>query len=79
MSVDTTITGPRAGIDAAGLLRDLRGLLRALEDDLHQREQDDPATADALKARYAEQTRQQRTGLKYADWRDDQLTQVAAA
>ena len=75
----TTSTGPMRGIDAAGLLRDLQGLLRRVEDDLHRREQDDAATADALKSRYAEQTRRQRTALKYADWRDDYLTQVAAA
>src|SRR4051812_45008064 len=67
------------GIDATRLLRDLQGLLRKVEDDLHRREQDDPATAEALRAKYAEQTKRERTGVAYAVWRDDYLTQVAAA
>jgi hypothetical protein len=55
------------------------GSLERVEEDLHRREQGDAVTAEALKGRYAEQTRRERTALKYADWRDDYLTQVAAA
>jgi hypothetical protein len=77
--VDTTTSGPTTGLDAQGLLRDLQGLLKKVEEDLHRREQGDLGTAEALKGRYAEQTRRERTALKYADWRDDTLTQVAVA
>jgi hypothetical protein len=75
----TTSFGPATGLDAPGLLRDLQGLLKRVEEDLHRRERDDAATGEALKNRYAEQTRRERTALKYSDWRDDTLTQVAAA
>jgi len=75
----TTSSGPTTGLDAQGLLRDLQGLLKKVEEDLRRREQGDGATAEALKGRYAEQARRERTALKYADWRDDTLTQVAAA
>jgi hypothetical protein len=78
--VDTTTSaGPTTGLDAQGLLRDLQGLLKKVEEDLRRREQADAATAEALKGRCAEQTRRERTALKYADWRDDTFTQVAAA
>src|SRR4051794_26788965 len=77
--VDTTTSTDPAGLDAQGLLRDLQGLLRRVEEDLHRRERDDPATAEALGAKYAEQAQAERTGLAYAGWRDDYLTQVAAA
>src|SRR4051794_16190899 len=66
-------------IDGAALLRDLQKVLGRVEAALHAREGDDPAPAEALRARYAEQTAARRTALAYASWRDDYLTQVAAA
>src|SRR5262249_14848238 len=80
LSVNTTTDGgPGTGVDAAGLLRDLQGLLRKVGDDLHRREAGRPAAADAPTTPVRAQSDRRPAGLKYADWRDDQLTQVAAA
>src|SRR4051812_37851117 len=77
--METAAAADTPGIDPARLLRDLQGLLRTVDGHLHRREKDDAATTEALRAKYAEQTKRERTGLAYAVWRDDYLTQVAAA
>jgi len=64
---------------AADLVKDLRRQVSALEEDLRARSDEVEESASALKAEYAEAKAAQRTAATYESWRDDRVTQVAAA
>jgi hypothetical protein len=64
---------------AAELVKDLRRKVSALEEDLRVRSDEMEESATALKAEYAEAKAAQRTAATYESWRDERVTQVAAA
>lgn len=66
-------------IDADLLLSDLKRLLRELEDDLRARCDEHPEIDTPLRDDYRAAREADRTGQPYEVWRDEQLTQVAAA
>lgn len=63
----------------ADLVKDLRRQVSALEDDLRARAEEVPESASALRAEYAEAKAANRTAATYESWRDERVTQVAAA
>ncbi|WP_260636291.1 BREX-2 system adenine-specific DNA-methyltransferase PglX [Streptomyces angustmyceticus] len=74
MTVTTT------GTDKAGLLKDLKKLVVALEDDLRERSE----SVEEFRARLDREWREakeegRRTALSYPAWRDERVTQAAAA
>jgi hypothetical protein len=64
---------------AADLVKDLRRQVSALEDDLRVRSDEVPESASALRAEYAKAKAANRTAATYESWRDERVTQVAAA
>jgi type I restriction-modification system DNA methylase subunit len=66
-------------IDAPRLLKDLQRLLRELEEDLRQRMGEVPQLDAGLREQYQAAKAASRTGDTYEAWREDFLTQVAAA
>lgn len=66
-------------IDAAQLLKDLKGLLGRLEDDVRERSEESASLAERLKAEYAAAKKAKRTSSSFTEWRDDQVTQAAVA
>jgi len=65
-------------LDSASLLSDLRRLLRRLERDL-QEQCKDPTIETGIRAEYDDAKKNQRTAQTFKAWRDEYLTQVAAA
>ncbi|WP_256223952.1 BREX-2 system adenine-specific DNA-methyltransferase PglX [Streptomyces sp. ok210] len=61
------------------LLKDLRKQVKALEDDLRERSEDVAEYRAKLEAEYARAREAKRTAATYGAWRDERITQVAAA
>src|SRR5688572_8656973 len=66
-------------IDTAGLLPDLQALVKLLHADLIERSQQHGGAAVRLRELHAERQKQQRSAQSYEEWREEFLTQVAAA
>ncbi|MET9969400.1 BREX-2 system adenine-specific DNA-methyltransferase PglX [Streptomyces sp. NPDC006356] len=66
-------------MDKAALLKDLRKQIAALEDDLRERTESVEKFRAAFEQEYAEAREASRTGATYGAWRDERVTQVAAA
>ncbi|QEG24769.1 BREX-2 system adenine-specific DNA-methyltransferase PglX [Mariniblastus fucicola] len=68
-------------INRTSLLNDLRDLLKTLEADLLARSESDevPEVVQALADEYDKAKQAERTALSFEDWRNDFITQMAAA
>lgn len=66
-------------INAATLLKDLKGLLPGLEDDIRGRLESLPEEWARLQGQYQEALDRGRTGVAWEAWRDEQVTQSAVA
>ncbi|MFD0141384.1 MULTISPECIES: BREX-2 system adenine-specific DNA-methyltransferase PglX [unclassified Streptomyces] len=66
-------------MDKAALLKDLRKQVTALEDDLRARTDSEDEFRVALEREYAAAREAQRTAATYGAWRDERVTQAAAA
>src|SRR4051794_3013026 len=66
-------------IDTAALLPDLQELVKLLHADLIQQSQGRDDVAARLRALHADRQKQQRSAQSYEEWREEFLTQVAAA
>ncbi|MEU4270796.1 BREX-2 system adenine-specific DNA-methyltransferase PglX [Streptomyces sp. NPDC026092] len=66
-------------MDKAALLKDLRRQVTALEDDLRARTDSEGEFRVALEREYAAARDAQRTAATYGAWRDERVTQAAAA
>ncbi|MDJ0841532.1 MAG: BREX-2 system adenine-specific DNA-methyltransferase PglX [Acidobacteriota bacterium] len=66
-------------IDSQRLLTDLRKELKTLEEDLRTRLEEVPENEAQLKSEYDAAFVAKRTAQTYGQWRDDNLTQIAAA
>jgi hypothetical protein len=64
-------------IAAAEFLKDLKRLLRVLEDDIRARTEEDAATGTALTADWQVARHATRTAQTFNAWRDDEVTQAA--
>lgn len=71
--------GSGGGSNKDGLLRDLRKQVSLLEDDLRARSDSVEAYREELRAEYAKAFDAGRTAATYEAWRDERVTQVAAA
>jgi uncharacterized protein DUF7008/Eco57I restriction-modification methylase len=67
------------GGDSTELVRDLRKQATLLEDDLRARSEEVPEFDTALRAEYDGALEAKRIAATYESWRDDRITQVAAA
>lgn len=67
------------GLNQAELVKELRKQVTALEDDLRVRSDEVEEFATALRSEYDEAREAQRTAATYGAWRDERVTQVAAA
>ncbi|WP_329787393.1 BREX-2 system adenine-specific DNA-methyltransferase PglX [Lentzea sp. DG1S-22] len=67
------------GFDHAALVKDLRKQVTALEDDLRVQSDEVERFATALRAEYDLARQAERTAATYGAWRDERVTQVAAA
>ncbi|MGK4591687.1 BREX-2 system adenine-specific DNA-methyltransferase PglX [Amycolatopsis sp. w19] len=65
--------------DLAELVKDLRKQVTLLEDDLRARSEEVEESATALRTEYEEAFAAKRIAATYEAWRDDRVTQVAAA
>lgn len=72
-------TGAGAGVDRAGLLKDLKKQVSALEDDLRERSESVEEFRTRLEAEYKRAREGKRTAATYGAWRDERVTQAAAA
>ncbi|GAB2894713.1 BREX-2 system adenine-specific DNA-methyltransferase PglX [Streptomyces mayteni] len=61
------------------LLKDLRKQVTALEDDLRTRSESVPAYEEQLKSEYELAREAERMAATYESWRDERITQIAAA
>ncbi|MEE1815567.1 BREX-2 system adenine-specific DNA-methyltransferase PglX [Streptomyces sp. SP18ES09] len=66
-------------MDKAALLKDLRKQVTALEDDLRARTDSEDEFRGALEREYKAAREAQRTAATYGAWRDERVTQAAAA
>ncbi|MFB6627585.1 BREX-2 system adenine-specific DNA-methyltransferase PglX [Streptomyces sp. NPDC056374] len=66
-------------MDKAALLKDLRKQVTALEDDLRARTDSEDEFRVALEREYKAAREAQRTAATYGAWRDERVTQAAAA
>ncbi|WP_063727779.1 BREX-2 system adenine-specific DNA-methyltransferase PglX [Streptomyces sp. RTd22] len=66
-------------MDSAGLLKDLKKQVTALEDDLRERSESVEEFRTRLEAEYARAREGKRTAATYGAWRDERVTQAAAA
>jgi hypothetical protein len=66
-------------IDSQQLLKELKGQVTALEDDLRTRCDTVPEVDAPLRAQYEAAKGRKRTALTYKAWREEELTQVAVA
>ncbi|MEV5354500.1 BREX-2 system adenine-specific DNA-methyltransferase PglX [Streptomyces sp. NPDC052693] len=73
MTVTTT------GTDKAALLKDLKKLVVALEDDLRARSESEEEFRTRLDREWREAKEARRTALSYPAWRDERVTQAAVA
>ncbi|NIJ14659.1 hypothetical protein FHU38_005060 [Saccharomonospora amisosensis] len=65
--------------DLGELVKDLRGQVTLLEADLRARSEEVPEFTEPLRAEYDEAREAGRTAATYESWRDERVTQVAAA
>ncbi|NLU66092.1 BREX-2 system adenine-specific DNA-methyltransferase PglX [Streptomyces sp. HNM0574] len=61
------------------LLKDLRKQVADLEDDLRARSESEPEYREKLQAEYRQAREAERTAATYGAWRDERVTQIAAA
>ncbi|WP_217245863.1 BREX-2 system adenine-specific DNA-methyltransferase PglX [Streptomyces sp. AC602_WCS936] len=73
------MTDVKAGVDPAALLKDLKRQVAALEDDLRARTESVDEIRDRLEAEYRHAREARRTAATYGAWRDERVTQSAAA
>ncbi|MET9160618.1 BREX-2 system adenine-specific DNA-methyltransferase PglX [Streptomyces parvulus] len=73
------MTDVKAGVDPAALLKDLKRQVAALEDDLRARTESMDEIRDRLEAEYRHAREARRTAATYGAWRDERVTQSAAA
>ncbi|WUK66394.1 BREX-2 system adenine-specific DNA-methyltransferase PglX [Streptomyces coelicoflavus] len=73
------VTDVKAGVDPAALLKDLKRQVAALEDDLRARTESVDEIRDRLAAEYRHAREARRTAATYGAWRDERVTQSAAA
>nr|WSZ99310.1 BREX-2 system adenine-specific DNA-methyltransferase PglX [Streptomyces sp. NBC_00857] len=66
-------------MDKAALLKDLRKQVTALEDDLRERTESVETVREELEAEYEAARAASRTAATYGAWRDERVTQAAAA
>lgn len=74
-----TERGTGSGLDKAGLLRDLKVQVKALEDDLRARTESVEEYRVHLEGEYARAVEAERTAMGYGPWRDARVTQSAVA
>ncbi|MET7928038.1 BREX-2 system adenine-specific DNA-methyltransferase PglX [Streptomyces sp. NPDC005349] len=67
------------GVNKTELLKDLRKQVKTLEDDLRERSEAVAEYKAKLEAEYAHAREAKRTAATYEAWRDERITQVAAA
>lgn len=67
------------GVNQTELLKDLRKQVKTLEDDLRERSEVVAEYKAKLEAEYAHAREAKRTAAMYEAWRDERITQVAAA
>jgi hypothetical protein len=72
-------SGAGAGVSGAALLKDLKKQVTALEDDLRERSESVEEFSTRLQAEYARAREGKRTAATYGAWRDERVTQAAAA
>ncbi|MFC5958384.1 BREX-2 system adenine-specific DNA-methyltransferase PglX [Streptomyces pratens] len=73
------MTDVKAGVDPQALLKDLKRQVTALEEDLRARTESVDEIRDRLKAEYGHAREARRTAATYGAWRDERVTQSAAA
>ncbi|WP_329056873.1 BREX-2 system adenine-specific DNA-methyltransferase PglX [Amycolatopsis sp. NBC_01488] len=73
------VTTAARAVDDKQLVKDLQRQVLILEDDLRQRSDEVPEFATALRAEYDDAREKKRTAATYESWRDDRVTQAAAA
>ncbi|WP_031082524.1 BREX-2 system adenine-specific DNA-methyltransferase PglX [Streptomyces sp. NRRL WC-3549] len=73
------MTDVKAGVDRAALLKDLKRQVAALEDDLRARTESVDEIRLRLEAEYRQARDARRTAAPYGAWRDERVTQSAAA
>ncbi|MER6409702.1 BREX-2 system adenine-specific DNA-methyltransferase PglX [Streptomyces humidus] len=73
------MTDVKAGVDPAALLKDLKRQVAALEDDLRARTESVDEIRERLEAEYRHAREARRTAATYGAWRDERVTQSAAA
>lgn len=66
-------------IDSKALLADLQQRVKRLEKDLRERCQEHPDLESPLRAEFSKAKARERTGHSYEEWREELLTQIAAA
>ena len=64
-------------INSSALLADLRRVLRALEADLRARIDEQASLSESLQAEWKDARDAGRTGVRYTEWLDDEITQAA--
>ena len=64
-------------INSSALLSDLRRVLRTMEADLRARINEQAVLSESLEAEWKSAQNAGRTGLTYAEWLDDEITQAA--
>ncbi|MCM2578717.1 BREX-2 system adenine-specific DNA-methyltransferase PglX [Streptomyces meridianus] len=79
MTVEGGASGMATGVDRAGLLKDLKKQVAVLEKDLRERSESEEAFRTRLGAEYARALEGKRTAATYGAWRDERVTQAAAA
>ncbi|MFD9484313.1 BREX-2 system adenine-specific DNA-methyltransferase PglX [Streptomyces sp. NPDC059991] len=75
----TTVAGSGSGVSGAALLKELKKQVTALEDDLRERSESVEEFRTRLEAEYARARDGKRTAATYGAWRDERVTQAAAA
>ncbi|MDX3450853.1 BREX-2 system adenine-specific DNA-methyltransferase PglX [Streptomyces sp. ME02-8801-2C] len=73
------MTDVKAGVDRAALLKDLKRQVAALEGDLRARTESVDEIRVRLEAEYRHAREARRTAAPYGAWRDERVTQSAAA
>lgn len=83
MTVTDAVAGSGAesgsGVDRVALLKDLKRQVIALEDDLRERSESVEEFRVRLRAEYEQALEASRTAATYGAWRDERVTQAAAA
>ncbi len=72
-------SGSGSGVDRVALLKDLKRQVTALEDDLRERSDSVEEFRVRLSAEYGQALEASRTAATYGAWRDERVTQAAAA